>query len=88
MRYAVNAYDWMQFFLAPFSPECLLLGPLLTQESVQCVKNRPDEDAILVKEDITPERWDAVVILLRRKHHRNKHRLYQSKTGRGGWERV
>lgn len=87
-KYAINISDWSDFLTnKPTSPESFLLRPLLSEEQVKCEKNI-DGDALMVKQEITAERWEAVVSLLRKHHHRNERRLYQSKTGKGGWKRV
>ncbi len=41
-------------------------------------------------EGVSADQWSAIVTLLRTKFGRQKHnyRLYQSKTGEGGWKRV
>lgn len=88
-RYAVNLSDWADFLInKPISPEALLLLPLISQETVVECEKTLDGTAFVVKQEITAERWEAVVFLLRKHHHRNKFRLYQSKTGKGGWKRV
>lgn len=87
-KYAINLSDWSEFLTnKPTSPEVMLLRPLIGEEHVKCEKNL-DGDALLVKQEITTERWEAVVSLIRKHHHRNKFRLYISKTGKGGWKRV
>ncbi len=90
MRYAVNLYDWIPFWKDPLSGPALLLQPNLVREVVQCVKDRMDEDAVLVRPDMPAEQWAAMVKIIRESWgmHRNKYRLYQSRTGKGGWERL
>lgn len=98
MKYAINLID-----LAALNEtaeykilvQCLLM-PLFDKEpqTVNCNKSRVDEEAILVSDDIGDDRMAAVVQLVRqgtgvRKGiHKNKLRLYQSKTGKGGWKRI
>lgn len=87
-KYAINISDWSEFLTnKPTSPESLLLRPLISHETVKC-ENTLDGDAWIVNQEITAERWEAIVSLLRKHHHRNNFRLYQSKTGKGGWKRV
>lgn len=86
-RYAVNLYDWLRFIIEkPLSSEALLLRPILSLKPVQC-EERFDGVALETK-PITEEHWDRTVFVLRADRHRNKFRLYQSKTGNSGWKQV
>ncbi len=95
MRFAVNMYDWAELYDGPnenslLSPEWLLLSGIITLEIVACERLRPDGDSLLVEASVDQQRWAAIVEILRGKlgHHKNKRRLYQSKTGNGGWQRI
>ena len=48
------------------SPVMLLLGDILTGEVVQCSGDRWDEMGILIREDVSDERWAAIKGLLRK----------------------
>lgn len=88
-KYAINISDWSDFLTnKSISPEARLLRPLISEEQVVKCENTLDGDAWIVNQEITAERWEAVVSLLRKHHHRNEFRLYKSKSGKGGWKRV
>lgn len=99
MKYAVNIADLMSFRKPDALPEgpLLLLQPVLERDPDKVVNaehNKWDGMASPVKEDCPPERWDAIYQIIR--HGINGHpgipkhklRIYQSKTGKGGWERI
>ena len=72
----------------------ILLSPVMTRDVVKCEKGRIDGDALLVREDVSQERWDAIYSIIRdglgkrEPIHKNKLRIYESKTGQGGWKRI
>jgi len=82
--YAVNLADWMtykdDFELG------LLLEPVVERQVIECERQRLDGMALPLLCDET--RAKAIVTIIRRKFHRNLFRMYQSKTGRGGWKRI
>ena len=82
--YAVNLTDWMtykdDFELG------LLLEPIVERRVIECERQRLDGMALPLLCDET--RANAIVTLIRRRFHRNRFRIYQSKTGRGGWKRI
>jgi len=82
--HAVNLCDWMtnkdDFVLR------LLLEPIVERRVIECECQRSDGMALPLLCDET--RANAIVTLIRRRFHRNEFRIYQSKTGRGGWERI
>jgi len=72
----------------------LLLAPVLLNEAVMCERERWDGMAAPVKPDIPLERWEAIYQMIRGGLGRqvpipkHKLRIYRSRTGRGGWERI
>ncbi len=96
MHIAINICDLTTFINPDGQLSFLqtLLGPVLTRETVEVEKGRIDGDAALIKEDILPERWDAIYTIIRdgvgerEPIHKNKLRIYQSRTGKGGWKRI
>ena len=84
MRYAVNLGDLMGY-KDPMCPVQLLLGPVLTKEAIEVASDKVDGVALLL-DDSDPERLDAILRLLRMKCKPYQLRLYQSKTGKGGWK--
>lgn len=68
----------------------MLLTPVLTRETVECETGRFDGYGLRVQEDIDPERWGAIISLIRETWEIGKAglRIYESKTGNGGWKRV
>jgi len=95
MFIAINLAD-LTHYIGPdtglLSPLKLLLQPVTTDCTVRCEGNRFDGVAILV--DTNPERWDAIYEIIRngcgnlKPIPKYKLRIYQSKTGRGGWKRI
>ena len=84
MRYAVQFSDIVM--VDPLHPVRLLLAPVLT-DTVVTVGNSDDFDCVgLLLDDSDPERLDAILRLLRSKLKQRDLRLYQSKTGKGGWK--
>jgi hypothetical protein len=88
MRYAINIYDVPH--LNGFSKEMVLFGPIISEETVRVNHRRVDGDAFLAKASVSPERWQAVKTLIRDVwgYRKSQLRLYESKTGRGGWKQV
>ena len=84
MRYAVNLGDLI-IYKDPMHPVRLLLGPVLTNERIEVAADKVDGVALLL-DDSDPERLDAILRLLRIKVPQHKLRLYQSKSGTGGWK--
>ena len=64
----------------------LLLEPVVERRVIECERQRLDGMALPLLCDET--RANAIVTLIRRRFHRNRFRIYQSKTGRGGWKRI
>jgi len=93
MRYAVNIADLLQYSRPDAIPEppLLLLQPVLERDPDKVILaegERWDGMASPVKEDCTPERWDAIYQIIRTRIPKNKLRIYKSKTGKGSWERI
>lgn len=96
-HYAVNLADYHGLVGdSSFHPVKLLFNPVLMVEDnlVTCEGRRWDGEAIRVKQDTPQERWDAIVQIMREgvgklpTYHRNKFRIYKSKTGKGSWKRI
>ena len=84
MRYAVNLADLM-VYKDPMNPVRLLLEPVLTIETVVVASDKVDGVALLLYSS-DPERVIAILQILRMKLKPYQLRLYQSKTGKGGWK--
>jgi hypothetical protein len=60
-----------------------MVAPLLTRETIEHDKTRLDEVAVLVRDDVPDEQWDAVKTILRNGmglfpgYHRNHLRIYE-----------
>lgn len=99
MRYAFNVADlhtYVNDHEYKIMVQCMIY-PVLDRDPGSTFfvdARRIDENGILVKEDITEERMGAIVQLVReglgQRKGLAKHqlRIYQSKTGRGGWKRI
>ena len=94
MRYAVNVADLTVLAQAQHPVLEWMLRPILTRETQMCETKRVDSIAALVSSDVPIEQWDAMFQIIRdglgqwqglRKHEL---RIYQSKTGNGGWKRI
>ena len=92
MVYAVNLGDLMSY-REGITPVWLLLQPVLTDHIRQCEGNRRvDGTGALL--DVDAERWAAIYQILRQGCGQIKPipkyqlRLYESKTGEGGWKRI
>lgn len=88
MRYAVGCADLMchpqrQMLM-------VLLQPVLTTETASVDAQAIDGMVVLIREDCSPERWAAIVKIVREVKgiNKNQFRLYESKAGAGGWHRV
>jgi len=82
--YAVNLADWTTY-KDDFELRWLL-EPVVEKRYLCCERERLDGMALPISCDET--RANAIVTLIRRRFHRNRFRIYQSKTGRGGWKRI
>jgi len=82
--YAVNLADWTTY-KDDFELRWLL-EPVVEKRYLCCERQRLDGMALPLLCDET--RAKAIVTIIRRKFHRNLFRMYQSKTGRGGWKRI
>ena len=77
-----------------FSPLQLLLVPVLVKAAVSCERGKFDGMAAPVSADLPAERWEAIYRIIReglgRQKPIRKHelRIYRSRYGRGGWERI
>ena len=99
MKYAVNICDLLKYSKLDALPEgpLLLLQPILERDSdkvLNCEGERWDGAATPVKESCPAERWEAIYHIIRNGTGNQpgiaKHelRIYESKTGKGGWKRV
>ena len=80
---AIRAYDSTKLDLV-----LMLLVPVLTDTTV---KVKPDDmlDNIgILLDDSDPERLDAILKILRMNVKHRDLRVYQSKTGKGGWKKA
>lgn len=96
MFYAINAADLAAHIDPenPLSPITILLGPILTRESVKVDNNRIDGLAVRVQPDLPAKRWSAIYQIIRegcgnlKPIPKHKLRMYKSRTGKGGWKRI
>ncbi len=94
MKYAMNVAD-LTTLKQDYPIICdFMVAPVLTRETVEVERGRVDGVAVLVQDTIPTEQWEAIVAVLRNGlgafpgYPRNLLRIYQSKTGRGGWKRI
>ena len=98
MYYAVNIIDlayWQE--KEPIPINLMLLNKLDKSYQIDCEPNRIDGMALMGKtelEGVTEEMWQATIEVIRNGMGRlqgipkSQLRIYQSKTGKGGWKRV
>ena len=88
MKYAVQLTDVAvrAYNSRTIDPVLLLLRPVLTDTVVKVTSAGVLDNTGILLDDSDPERLDAIVRLLRYKLKQRDLRLYQSKTGRGGWK--
>lgn len=85
--YAVNLVSFGGLTREPkHLPLYLLLKDIVTSEVIQADKKRPVHDALLVSEDVTGERWEAICQIIRLKFRRAEFPLYL-KTKKG-WKII
>lgn len=82
-------------FSDQFHPINMLLNrDILSEETIDCEKGKIDGMAVRVNPNLTDERWNAILLIIRNgaggsqgipKH---KLRIYESKTGKGSWRRI
>ncbi len=98
LNYAVNIVDLASVkkeFSGQFHPVNMLLNrEILSEEMIDCEKGKIDGMAVRVNPNLTDERWNAILLIVRNgaggsqgipKH---KLRIYESKTGKGSWRRI
>jgi len=87
VMYAINAVALLN---ASRMPEhlalWLVLREMVTEQTVQPVKNVPGHDAVLVRDDVDADRWQAIVQIVRRRFKKNEFLLYAKENGR--WKKV
>ena len=83
MHYAVNVADMTQdSILSQF-----LLAPVIDKDqTIVNAEKTLDGGAVLL--DVDEKQGEAIIFVIRKKWHKNKFRVYRSKTGRGGWKRA
>ena len=90
MKYAVQLADIAirAYNTTTIDPVLLLLRPVLTKIAVKVKPDDALDNVGMLLDDSDPERLDAILQLLRLKVDHRDLRVYQSKTGRGGWKRA
>ena len=83
MHYAINVADLTHDLILK---DFMILPVCPNKKTVQIVKDRLDETAIILECDET--RAKAIVDIIRSKYQKNKFRCYESRTGNGGWKRT
>lgn len=84
---AVNLVAFMNTARVPeYLPLWLVLREIVTEQVVQPVKGKPGHDALFVRDDVSAERWQAIVEIIRRRLKKNQFLLYEKMKGR--WRRV
>jgi hypothetical protein len=83
--YAVNLYALAELTREPrhLAP-LLLLRSVLTETVVRPFPEKPNHDALLVADDVAPERWQAIVTIIRNVLPYHELPLYEKR--RGGWK--
>lgn len=86
-QFAVNLVSLLGLTREPkYLPLYLLLKGIVTETVIQPEKHRPAHDALLVSSDITQERWEAIVKIVRLKFRYNELPLYQKE--KSGWRKM
>ncbi len=86
MRYAINLVALMNLSKTPeHLPLYLLLRGIVTETMVQD-NHRLGTEALVVSEDVSAERWDAIAKIVRMKFSPESFPLYQN-LGKG-WRRL
>jgi hypothetical protein len=93
MKYAMNICD-LTTLKQEYPIICdFMVAPVLARDTVEVERGRVDGTGVLVN-DIPATQWDAIVKVLRDGlgrfpgYHKNLLRIYESKTGTGGWRRI
>lgn len=68
-------------------PLWLLLREIVTEEVVVPQPTKFASAALLVREDVPPERWEAIVKLIRKKYRHYEFELFEKK-GVRGWGKI
>jgi len=87
-QYAVNLGSMMELTRKPADlPLLLLLRGIVTDQAI-CTESGKDaiHTAVLVKDDVSAERWQAIVTLIRKKYRYNQFPLYEKADGR--WKKL
>lgn len=85
MYYAMNVADAATFVQQEPAIFAMLVAPRLTKQIVDAEPGRFDGMATLFTDEPGTE---AFIKVLRIRKSKSALRIYRSKTGRGGWERV
>jgi hypothetical protein len=91
VRYAINLADMLTFQRDNPMIHAILVQPRLTHEVVKAEgKDRMDGGAVLLMEDDAgkPDQAKSICEVLRLRNKKSELRIYQSRTGSGGWERI
>lgn len=86
MKYAVNLSDLTAY--ASDMPVMLLLKPVLGEQYIICEPDQRDGIALPVRDDLQEGRFEAIHKFIRKRLRSHELRIYRSKTGSGGWERI
>lgn len=85
--YAVNTVALMN---ASRMPEYLALWlmsrQVVTEQTVQPVRGKPGHDAVLVRDDVSAERWQAIAQIVRMRLEKTQFPLYEK--ANGCWKKV
>jgi hypothetical protein len=90
MHYAVSIADMTKEPLISsllFSP-FIHHGEAAVPGDIFAAEGKDEYSSMAAKLHCTAEEFAGLLLIVRRRYHRNEFRLYQSKTGRGGWKRV
>ncbi|MBN2129041.1 MAG: hypothetical protein JW741_06065 [Sedimentisphaerales bacterium] len=85
--YAVNTVALMNASKMPeYLALWLVLRDIVTAEIVEPVRGVPGHNALLVRDDVSVERWQAVVAIVRKRLEKNQFPMYEKSNGR--WKQV
>ena len=87
IMYAVNLVAFMNTAKSiDLLPLWFLLRDIVTKRIVRPYPTKAGHDAVLVRSDVSKERWCAVVQIVRTKLNKNEFPLYTR--GKGRWGKV
>jgi hypothetical protein len=94
MHHAINIAD-LTTLKQKYPIICdFMVAPVLTHDTVDVERGQVDGIGVLVQASVPDDQWQAIVTVLRQGlgqfpgYHKHLLRIYDSKTGVGGWKRI